>query len=272
MNGPLVSIIIPCFNAERWLGETLESIRAQDYRPIEVIISDGGSKDCTADIVGQFPDVVTHFRSSPDQGPADALNQGLALATGSVIGYINADDLLKKGAVREAVEVLSKESGAALVFRDIEFIDADGKRTVGYGGKSKIYCPGAYEQSAHRLGYMIVPQQGSFWNRQCQELVGEFDPAIKTSFDGHWYARASVAGVRMIYRPKISASFRVHSAAISYGFKEKQQWQDGHRRVEEIWANAGKQKFTGFSKMAVKGKRMLMRGVRHAANAFNENG
>lgn len=239
MNPPLVSIIIPCFRAERWIGETLESIRAQTYRPIEVIVCDGGSSDGTSDIVKQFGDLVTHFLSEPDQGPADALNKGLRLINGDVIGYINADDLLKPNAVSKAIDTLGGIDGPALVFRDIEFIDENGAPTVGYGGKLRFYCPGPYEQSAHRIGCMVVPQQGSFWNRAANDLVGDFNIDIKTAFDGHWFARASVGAVKLIYRPGIAASFRVHSNAISHGFREKEAWTKGHEQVNEVWMGAG---------------------------------
>jgi glycosyltransferase involved in cell wall biosynthesis len=263
MSKPLVSIIIPCYNAERWLGETLESIRAQDYGPIETIVCDGGSKDGTSDVVAQFGDIVSKFFSSPDRGPADALNRGIVAASGAVLGYINADDLLKPRAVREAVSVLVSEYGPALVFRDIEYIDEAGKPAIGYGGKLKTYCPGPYEQAAHRLGCMVVAQQGSFWNRQAQELVGAFDPDIQTAFDGHWYARASVKGVKMIYKLGIAASFRVHAAAISSHPKFMAAWKKDGKTVNDVWYASGIHSPHGINATWIRTKRIFLRALRH---------
>ncbi len=261
----LVSIVIPTFCAARWLGETLESIRRQSYRPIEVIVSDGGSTDSTAKIVQSYDDIIVHFRSSPDDGPADALNRGIAQAKGDLIGYINGDDSLAENSIAEACETLCSEAMPALVYRDIEFIDEFGKRRRGYGGKLTTYCPGKYDIVDHRVGSLVVPQQGSFWNRACQQLVGEFDPSIKTAFDGHWYARAAVGGAKIIYRPGIGGAFRVHEAAISYNFANKPEWKDAYQRVEQIWIDSKIELPSGARGKILRARRMMFRLSRHIA-------
>ena len=98
--GPLVSIITPTLNQGRTIGATLESVRRQTYSRIEHIVIDGGSSDSTSDILAaahQASGLI--WRSEPDRGMYDAVNKGLRLATGEIVGYLNSDDLLLPWAV-----------------------------------------------------------------------------------------------------------------------------------------------------------------------------
>jgi len=90
---PLVTIIIPCYNAERYIADAIESALAQTYRPIEVIVIDDGSTDRSAAIARRFGEKV-RFESIPNQGAAAARNRAIELATGELIQFLDADDLL----------------------------------------------------------------------------------------------------------------------------------------------------------------------------------
>ena len=89
---PLVSCIVPVFNGERFLGDTLDSIFAQAYRPIQVIVTDDGSTDGTANVVASYGETIEFIRQS-NRGPASARNQGLSAANGEFIAFLDADDL-----------------------------------------------------------------------------------------------------------------------------------------------------------------------------------
>ena len=107
----LVSVIIPCYNSEAWLGETLASVIGQTWKQLEIILVDDGSGDSTAIIIRQFealhPELVkTVF--GPNQGAASARNAGLALAKGDYIQYLDADDLLLPDAIAARVEALER--------------------------------------------------------------------------------------------------------------------------------------------------------------------
>lgn len=258
-----VSLVTPCYNSEKWLLKTIESIRKQSFLNIQYIVADGASTDSSLKILGENQDVVTYVISEPDSGPAEALKRGLAVATGDYFGFINADDRLCELAVEEAVARLSLETGPALVFRDIIFIDGNGRPTVGYGGKLKHYCPSTYSPLHHRNGIMVVPQQGSFWNRAAHELVGPFDVEIATCFDGDWFARATVAGVKMIYLPGVAAEFRIHCEAISSNPKWKDQWVKDRLKVEETWKRSGIPRLSGVALVLERIKRIALRSLRH---------
>jgi GT2 family glycosyltransferase len=92
MDKPLVSVLIPCFNAARYIGETLRSVRAQTYPNIETIVVDDGSTDASAAVVREFPDVILH--QQPNAGVTAARNAAFARSRGEFIQYLDADDLL----------------------------------------------------------------------------------------------------------------------------------------------------------------------------------
>jgi len=104
MNEPLVSIITAVRNGERFIHDTINSVLSQAYDNIEYIIIDGASTDNTLSIINEYKDRVSKIISEPDKGPADAVNKGLALAGGDIIGLLNADDYLAEGTIRQVVE------------------------------------------------------------------------------------------------------------------------------------------------------------------------
>ena len=117
---PLVSIITPSFNRADLIGHAIESVLKQDYSPIEHIIIDGGSTDGTLDLLAQYP----HLKvvSGPDNGMYDALNKGLKLAQGEIIGFLNTDDLYAPDMLKEIAGYFSNAeveavAGRAGVFR-----------------------------------------------------------------------------------------------------------------------------------------------------------
>ena len=93
MAQPLVSVIVPSYNQARFIRETLDSILGQDYRPLEVIVFDGASKDETVDVLGSYGDrPELRWWSEPDRGVVDAVNKGLAKANGEILAIQSSDD------------------------------------------------------------------------------------------------------------------------------------------------------------------------------------
>ena len=119
----LVSIVTPSLDQGRYVREAIESVRAQTYSPIEHIVVDGGSTDGTLEILGEYEEL--RWVSEPDGGQSHALNKGFALATGEILGWLNADDAYEPGAVAAAVEAL-RSAGAGLVYADVTRVDDDG--------------------------------------------------------------------------------------------------------------------------------------------------
>jgi glycosyltransferase involved in cell wall biosynthesis len=167
---PLVSIVTPAFNAASTIETAIQSVLAQDYPYIEHWIVDGASTDATLAILERYSDRV-NWLSEPDDGQSDALNKGLALARGEIVGWLNADDVYYPGAVSRAAAYLGAHPEVAMVYSDFDFIDGRGQR---------IRRIVARDFSPDRLLFAnIVPQATMFFRRRLlQEVEG-----VSTDYD-----------------------------------------------------------------------------------------
>jgi glycosyltransferase involved in cell wall biosynthesis len=121
MRGPLVSVIVPVYNGEAFLGATLESIFALDYTPTEVIVIDDGSEDKSAEIAASFEDAV--LLRQANAGPAAARNAGLARATGEFVALVDADDLIPPDKLNVQISYLLDHPHVACVLGRQEWIN-----------------------------------------------------------------------------------------------------------------------------------------------------
>ena len=119
---PLVSIITPSLNQGRFIRKTIESVLSQDYPRLEYLVMDGGSTDETLDILRSYGDRIT-WRSGPDGGQAAAVNSGVRLAKGEILGWLNSDDTYQPGAVKAVVDHLTAHPETAVVYGDAYYID-----------------------------------------------------------------------------------------------------------------------------------------------------
>jgi glycosyltransferase involved in cell wall biosynthesis len=118
---PFVSIVTPSYNSGRFIEETIQSVLAQNYELLEHIIIDGGSTDGTLDILKRYPHLI--WISEPDRGQSDAINKGMKLARGDIIGWLNADDTYNPNAVNKAVAHLMANPNCSMVYSHCNHID-----------------------------------------------------------------------------------------------------------------------------------------------------
>jgi glycosyltransferase involved in cell wall biosynthesis len=112
---PLVTIVTPSYNQGRFIRETIDSILTQDYPNIEYIVMDGGSTDETVEILKSYGDRIKWI-SEKDGGQADAVNKGIQLASGEIIGWLNSDDTYLPGAIKQAVNFLTSHQDIGVVY------------------------------------------------------------------------------------------------------------------------------------------------------------
>ena len=124
---PLVSIVTPSFNQAIFLEDTLQSVLNQEYPNIEYIVIDGGSTDGSQEIIKRYADRLAFWTSESDRGQADAINKGLRRATGEIVAWLNSDDMYMAGAIREAVQTLSVNPKAGMVYGDGLMVDSEGR-------------------------------------------------------------------------------------------------------------------------------------------------
>ncbi|MBE0617636.1 MAG: glycosyltransferase [Proteobacteria bacterium] len=181
-NPPRVSLITPSYNSGPYLRAAIESVLGQDYPNIEYLVMDGGSTDGTVALLQEFGSRV-RWVSERDGGQADAIARGFERTTGTILGWLNADDQLKPGAVRTAVEAFRAHPEAALVYGDADFIDAEG-RTIGL---CTVVEPYSRDRLIQYGDYIIQP--AAFFSRRTYESVGGLDPSLHWAMDWDLWIR-----------------------------------------------------------------------------------
>lgn len=199
---PLVSIVTPTYNSALYLRQTVESVAKQVYQPIEHIVVDGGSSDDTLRIVQDYPHI--RWISEPDTGMYDAINKGLRMARGSILAYLNGDDLYFPDTVERVVAHFEKYPEVGLVFGYCRYIDPDGK---------ELFVR-RYPEFNWRLYSVLdgstIPQQSAFWRRRVLETAGYFDASFRMAGDFEFFIRAGrTCGVKKIGGASL-AQFRFH--------------------------------------------------------------
>jgi glycosyltransferase involved in cell wall biosynthesis len=181
-SAPLVSIIVPSFNQGRFIRETIESCLGQDYRPLEILVMDGGSKDETVAVLKSFDAPELQWWSEPDKGVVDAVNKGMARAKGGILTIQSSDDVFLPGAITAAVEALTAAPDAGLVFGDVELIDENSVLT----GADVL---GAFDFAAYLGRFQYIPQPGTCFTRRAMEATGNWRDTVSYAADADFWMR-----------------------------------------------------------------------------------
>lgn len=174
---PKVSIITVCYNSERTIEDTLQSVLNQSYPNIEYIVIDGVSTDNTLSIINKYKDKITTIVSEKDNGIYDAINKGIHLATGDIIANLNSDDFyIDNNVIADVVATFEKEKTATL-YADLYYVDAvDTNKIVRYW-KSKQYKEGLF------LKGWMPPHPTFFVKKEVYQKYGLFDLQFKSAAD-----------------------------------------------------------------------------------------
>lgn len=167
--GPKISVITACFNSEATVGDTVSSVNDQSYSNVEHVFIDGASTDKTVEVISECSRRDNLLLSEPDKGIYDALNKGIALATGDVIGFLHADDFFAHPGVLEKIGERFSESGLGGVYGDLQYVSqADSGKVV------RHWQTGTFSTARLRRGWM-PPHPTLYIRKQWYELVGDFD-------------------------------------------------------------------------------------------------
>lgn len=193
-----ISIITTALNSEKTLADTLESILRQTHKDVEVWVIDGGSTDCTVDIIRSYEPLFgnkLHWISEPDRGLYDAMNKGLARVKGDVVGILNSDDFYTSDDVLETVvQKLKKHPSVQAVYGDVHYVNADNlDRVVRY------YSSSGFSPWKLRFGYM--PAHPAFYiRRRAMQQAGLYSLDYELASDYEMM-------VRLFCKYKIGASY-----------------------------------------------------------------
>lgn len=197
-----VSVITVTYNSAATLKDTLESVAAQDYPDIEHVLVDGASKDDTVSIIRSYPHVA-NWVSEKDKGLYDAINKGIAMSTGDVIGILNSDDFFPHPQVISHMVDCLRRNGSDAVYGDIAFVRPDNLRRV-----VRLYSSGRFQPRKFALGYM--PAHPSFYvKRECYERYGLYKLDYKIAADYELLMRfIHTHGIRCAYNPEVMVYMR----------------------------------------------------------------
>lgn len=202
-----VSIITVCYNSEKTIRDAIESVVAQTYPDIEYLVIDGLSKDQTLPIVKSYSERISKLISEPDKGIYDAMNKGISLATGEIIGILNSDDFY---ATPQVIEEVVKQFSSAIdgVYGDLVYVSPDDTGKIVRTWKS-----GTYQEGAFRKGWM-PPHPAFFVRKSCYEKFGHFTDKLKSAADYEFMLRLIHKNkIRITYLPQVLVKMRAGGAS-----------------------------------------------------------
>lgn len=197
MKEPRISIITITYNSEKTVRETFESVKKQNYKNFEYIVIDGGSEDSTLKIAEEYKDIITKIVSEQDEGISDAMNKGIAAATGDLIGIIHSDDALAEGALEKLA--LMWDGKTDVYYGDAVITDKDGNPT-------HILCA-KEDLSGLQYGFCLV-HPAAFVSKKAYEKYGVFNKKFRCAMDYELFLRFYKAGARFKYIHENFAFFR----------------------------------------------------------------
>lgn len=220
---PKISIITVCFNSADTIVDTIMSVAAQDYSDLEHIIIDGGSTDDTREIIANFSSVAIYL-SEPDDGIYDAMNKGIAMASGELIGILNADDFYASDDVLSQIVKVFDEPQVDACYADLLYVKQHNTNKVVRYWKS---C--SYKQGLFKRGWM--PAHPTFFCRKSvYERFGKFDLNYKIAADVELLFRfLEKYRINSIYLPKLLIKMRM-------GGTTNQSWSNIKIQNHEVLA------------------------------------
>jgi glycosyltransferase involved in cell wall biosynthesis len=193
-----ITVITVCFNAAATIKKTLESVASQTHPSIEHIVIDGLSKDGTLEIIRGHEAHTYTLLSEPDNGVYDAMNKGLKMATGDVIGILNADDIFSHRNVLCDIAEAFADNNIEAIFGDVEYFSPlDPNKTI------RRYRSNRFESK--KLGFGIIPAHPTLYLRRgVYDRCGLFNPKYRIAGDFEFMARIFKSpSVPYRYLPKV---------------------------------------------------------------------
>jgi glycosyltransferase len=202
-----VSVITACYNSAATVRETLESVNVQTYPLIEHIIVDGASKDSTMSLVNQYGKRIANSVSERDNGIYDAFNKGLKLATGSVIGFLNSDDIYAHPTAIASIMAPFSDESVDAVYADLVYVERNDISRITRHWKSRAYQSGDFARA------FVPPHPTLFLRRRVYERTGGFDVAYPLAADYEYMLRAfHKHGIKSVHVPQIIVKMRAGGA------------------------------------------------------------
>ncbi|MHC4199619.1 MAG: glycosyltransferase family 2 protein [Planctomycetota bacterium] len=206
-----VTVVTPCLNRVDVIEACIRSVIDQTHRDVEHVIVDGGSTDGTLDVLERYDRRIAHWSTGPDRGIYDAINRGIAAATGEAVGVLNADDVYADARALETVARALEKTGAESCYGDLVYVHAkDPERVVRY------WVSGRYRRSRFRSRGWMPPHPAFFVRREVHGRYGVYNTDLGISSDYEMMLRLLVRhGISTHYVPRVLV--RMRSGGVSGG-------------------------------------------------------
>ncbi|MBE9463050.1 glycosyltransferase family 2 protein [Dyadobacter subterraneus] len=198
-----VSIITVVYNGAATIRHCIESVLSQNFDSIEYIIVDGNSTDGTKEIIASYGSKISKFISEPDKGIYDAMNKGVKLATGDVVGILNADDFYADANIISDVVKAMNQSDADACYGDLNYVDGQNETVI-----KRNWVSGQYKPNSFLMGWM-PPHPTFFVKKKCYEQFGDFRLDMGSAADYEIMLRFIFKyGIKLTYIPKVLVKMR----------------------------------------------------------------
>ena len=215
---PEVSVIIPCYNSERFIRETLSSVLSQTFAAIEIIIIDDGSTDSTKEIIDSFSDLRIKYFYKQNEGVSIARNRGIGCSKGKYIAFLDADDIWLPEKIERQVGKMEKEKSASLIYSGFYIIDDNGLVMDTFNRESS----GDIIKDLVLIGNTIGTSSGVLARREVFEDTGGFDPSLSTAADWDmWIRILNRYGIAYIDKPLFK--YRSHASGMHRNINIQEQ-------------------------------------------------
>lgn len=203
-----VSIITVTYNSVNTLNDTIQSVFNQTYSDIEYIVIDGNSSDGTIDVIRDNQNIVSKWVSESDQGIYDAMNKGLKMATGDIIGIINADDFYADERVVEDMVKIFQNTNSDACYADLDYVEENDLDKI-----QRKWRAGEYKKGSFYNGWM-PPHPTVFIKKNVYEKYGNFNLELGTAADYEIMLRfIHKNNIRVEYLPRTLIKMRTGGAS-----------------------------------------------------------
>ncbi|HTA26834.1 MAG TPA: glycosyltransferase family 2 protein [Bacteroidia bacterium] len=203
-----ISIITVCYNNVDTLEDTIKSVQSQSYPEIEYIVVDGASKDGTLEIIEKYKSGISKFVSEKDNGIYFAINKGIRMATGDIIGILHGDDLYTDNTIIAKVAATFEKSGADCVYGDLQYVDRANPEKI-----TRSWVAGEYKAGMFLKGWM-PPHPTFFIRKECIEKHGDYNTTLFQASDYEFMLRMiHKHQLKIHYLPEVLVKMKIGGAS-----------------------------------------------------------
>ncbi len=258
---PKISIVTPSLNQEKFIEDCIRSVLEQSYPNFEHIIIDGGSTDGTLNILKRYPHLI--WVSESDRGQSDALNKGFRLASGDIIGWLNADDRYLPGCFQQVSSFMVEHPEVDILYGDYRFINEQG---------NVLQIRKELDFDIFMLKYLhilYIPTTASFFKRKIFDEGNFLNIEYHYAMDYEFFVRLALKGYKFVHINAILADFRWHETNKSSLAARKQRLEQEKalleldpllRRLKRF--SSLQMAFKMILRLWARGKRYLLKGIK----------